>query len=178
MNWTAYPGYTASGIEWLGEIPDHWSIDRLKWSVESSQNGIWGNEPDGGPDDICCVRVADFDRPRLRIQDGDVTYRKVSEAERHGRLLEEGDLILEKSGGGEKSPVGFVVLYDRTAPAVTSNFVAKVTLRSGMEPRFWTYLHAWLYSSRLTQPSIKQTSGNSKPRSAELFRRTGVLSSV
>ena len=22
MNWTAYPGYTASGIEWLGEIPD------------------------------------------------------------------------------------------------------------------------------------------------------------
>ncbi|WP_287041808.1 restriction endonuclease subunit S [Mycobacterium sp.] len=103
--------------------------------------------------------MADFDRPRLTIQDDDVTYRKVSESERRGRLLRKGDLILEKSGGGEKNPVGFVVLYDRTAPAVTSNFVAKVTLRSGMEPRFWTYLHSWLYTSRLTQPSIKQTSG-------------------
>lgn len=28
-----------------------------------------------------------------------------------------------------------------------------------MEPRFWTYLHHCLYGSRLTQPSIKQTSG-------------------
>lgn len=159
MNWPAYAEYKNSDIEWLKDVPSHWSVDRLKWSVESSQNGVWGNETDGGPDDIRCVRVADFDRPRLRIQDRDITFRKVSESERNGRLLSQGDLILEKSGGGEKNPVGFVVLYDRSAPAVTSNFVARVTLRVGMEPRFWTYLHHWLYASRLTLPSIKQTSG-------------------
>ncbi|MGR6524126.1 restriction endonuclease subunit S [Rhodococcus erythropolis] len=159
MNWLAYPEYKESDIEWLGGVPQHWSVDRLKWSVESSQNGIWGSDPDGGPDDIRCVRVADFDRPKFTIQDRDVTYRKVIESERSGRLLSDGDLILEKSGGGEKNPVGFVVLYNRDEPAVTSNFVARVTLRTGMEPRFWTYLHHWLYASRLTQPSIKQTSG-------------------
>ncbi|WP_156766688.1 restriction endonuclease subunit S [Mycobacterium sp. E2327] len=103
--------------------------------------------------------MADFDRPKRRIQDDDVTYRRVTAQERRGRLLTKGDLILEKSGGGEKSPVGFVVLYDRTDPAVTSNFLARVSLRPGMEPRFWTYLHSCLYKSRLTQPSIKQTSG-------------------
>lgn len=159
MNWSPYVEYKTSGAEWLGDVPSHWQVHRLKWSVKSSQNGIWGDEPDGGPDDIRCVRVADFDRPKLRIQDRDVTYRKVRPQERRGRLLTNGDLILEKSGGGEKNPVGFVVLYDRDDPAVTSNFLARISLHPTMEPRYWTYLHSSLYKSRLTQPSIKQTSG-------------------
>jgi type I restriction enzyme S subunit len=159
MKWSVYPDYKESGVEWLGDVPRHWRVDRLKWSVKSSQNGVWGEEADGGADDIRCVRVADFDRPKLRIQDRDVTYRKVTPQEQRGRLLTQGDLILEKSGGGEKSPVGFVVLYDRDDPAVTSNFLARVSLQPTMEPRFWTYLHSSLYRSRLTQPSIKQTSG-------------------
>jgi type I restriction enzyme S subunit len=66
---------------------------------------------------------------------------------------------LEKSGGGEKSPVGFVVMYDRDEPAVTSNFVARVVLRPGMEPRFWTYVHGANYGRRLTARSIKQSTG-------------------
>lgn len=159
MSWSEYAEYKDSNIQWLGKIPSHWAVDRIKWSVHSSQNGIWGNEADGGPDDIRCVRVADFNRPKFSIHDNDVTFRSVSRAERRGRILRRGDLILEKSGGGEKNPVGFVVHYDREEEAVTSNFVAKVSLARGMEPRFWTYLHHWLYSSRLTQPSIKQTSG-------------------
>lgn len=159
MTWPAYPRYKRSGIEWLGDVPSEWAVDRLKQSVLRGQNGVWGDEPDGGPDDIRCVRVADFDRPHLRIQDRDITYRKVSSSDRRGRVLEPGNLILEKSGGGEKNPVGFVVLYDKGEPAVCSNFVAKVTLRPGMNPRYWTYVHHSLYHSRLTQPSIKQTSG-------------------
>lgn len=159
MNWPAYDQIQDSGIKWLGQVPTHWIVDRLKRSVAFSQNGIWGAEPDGGIDDIRCVRVADFDRPRLRIHDKDITYRKVTDSERKGRILNTNDLILEKSGGGENNPVGFVVLYDRAEPAVTSNFVARVALQPGLDPRFWTYLHNWLYASRLTQPSIKQTSG-------------------
>ncbi|OBF98892.1 restriction endonuclease subunit S [Mycolicibacter sinensis] len=159
MNWPAYPRYKSSGVEWLGDVPGAWAVDRLKQSVSWSQNGVWGDEPDGGPDDIRCVRVADFDRAHLRVQDRDITYRKVGGSDRRGRVLEPGSLILEKSGGGEKSPVGFVVLYDKRDPAVCSNFVAKVTLRRGMEPRYWVYVHHSLYQSRLTQRSIKQTSG-------------------
>lgn len=159
MSRSTYAVYKDSNIQWLGKIPSHWTVDRLKWSVQSSQNGIWGAEADGGSDDIRCVRVADFDRLKFAVHDREVTYRSVSRAERRGRILRRGDLILEKSGGGEKNPVGFVVHYDREEEAITSNFVAKVSLARGMEPRFWTYLHHWLYSSRLTQPSIKQTSG-------------------
>ena len=26
-----YPGYKDSGVEWLGEVPNHWEVRRLKW---------------------------------------------------------------------------------------------------------------------------------------------------
>ena len=34
-----YPEYKDSGVEWIGKIPEHWRIDRLKWAC----NFIYGN---------------------------------------------------------------------------------------------------------------------------------------
>jgi len=148
-----------SGVEWLGDVPLSWQVDRIKLSVQFAKNGVWGEEPDGGTDDIWCVRVADFDRPKLAASDEHRTMRSVPGSDRVHRVLERGDLLLEKSGGGEKSPVGFVALFDFAEPAVCSNFVARVKLRRGMVPKFWVYLHAATYAVRLTQRSVKQTSG-------------------
>ncbi len=83
----------------------------------------------------------------------------MSASERRGRVLQAGDLLLEKSGGGEKSPVGFVVLYDRAEPAVCSNFVARVVLKEGMDPRYWTYVHGANYALRVTSRSVRQSTG-------------------
>lgn len=38
MDYPAYPVYRESGIEWLGKIPDHWEVRRLKFVAEI-QNG-------------------------------------------------------------------------------------------------------------------------------------------
>src|SRR5699024_7040466 len=142
----SYPEYKDSGVEWLGHAPLHWRIIRLKNSILEAKNGVWGLEADGSELDLRCVRVADFDRPHLSTHERNSTLRKVPFNERKGRILEKGDLLLEKSGGGEKSPVGFVVLYDRDEPAVCSNFIARLVLHPGMDSRFWTYLHSMLYS--------------------------------
>ncbi|WP_409715894.1 hypothetical protein [Microbacterium sp.] len=149
----------ASGVAWLGEVPERWAVQRLASTVERAQNGIWGSDPEGGEEDLRCVRVADFDRQKQRIHDDSHTLRKLTASERAGRVLRNGDLLLEKSGGGEKSPVGFVVLYDRDEPAVCSNFVARVQLRNEMDPRFWTYVHGAMYRQRITERSIKQSTG-------------------
>jgi type I restriction enzyme S subunit len=154
-----YASVRESGVEWLGLIPDHWEVHRIKASVKSCRNGIWGDEPDGGGDDIICVRVADFDRNRSIVSISEPTFRKVIEKEYVGRQLTRGDLLLEKSGGGEKQPVGAVVMYDHSEVAVCSNFVARVQLKNGMDPRYWTYVHNAAYSVRLTLGSINQTSG-------------------
>ena len=159
MSFPRYPEYKDSGVEWLGEVPSHWAVERLKLSVDSCKNGIWGEEPANDDNDLPCVRVADFDRARLRVVLEDPTLRNVKPNERQGRLLSRGNLILEKSGGGEKQPVGFVVLYDEDRSAVCSNFTAKLELAPGMNPSFWRYVHAAAYSIRLNVPSIKQTSG-------------------
>lgn len=159
MSLQPYPDYKDSGVAWLGDVPKHWQIARLKNSVESARNGVWGTDPDGTNLDLRCVRVADFDRQRLAVHDDNVTLRRISPDEGVGRILEKGDLLLEKSGGGEKSPVGFVVIYDRDAPAVCSNFVARIVVRRGFDSRFWNYVHSSNYSRRLTQRSIKQATG-------------------
>jgi len=159
MSFPAYPEYKDSGVEWLGEVPVHWATERLKLSTVSCQNGIWGNDPQGDENDVICIRVADFDRTHMRVKLDDPTYRNVTPSEFKSREVTLGNLLLEKSGGGEKQPVGFVALYDDEAPAICANFIARIQLAPGMNPSFWRYVHAAGYAIGLNIPSIKQTAG-------------------
>ena len=66
--------------------------------------------------DLCTV--ADFDRERFLVIGEPPTLRDVDNAQRKGRLLRKGDLLIEKSGGGEKQLVGCVVFFDHEFAAV------------------------------------------------------------
>lgn len=153
-----YAEYKPSGVAWLGDVPLHWDRKRLRDCVEGCSNGIWGEDPDGNDDDLPVIRVADFDR-RRRVVDSYETVRKIDHAQRVGRTLEQGDLLIEKSGGGEQQPVGMVIQYLRPDAAVCSNFVARMPPRNGVISRFLVYLHAYLYASKVTGISVKQTTG-------------------
>ena len=149
-----------SGVDWLGEIPEHWQVKRLKYSVESSQVGVWGADPTGDDDDVLCVRVADFDRAKLRVSDQITTVRSVSASDRKARLLQPGDLLLEKSGGTAINPVGFVAIFEGVGPsAVSSNFITRLRPAKGQDSRYWLYAHAASYANRLTSRSVNQTTG-------------------
>ena len=154
----AYPEYKDTGIPWLGVAPSDWSIHALKRSVHGCVNGVWGDEPNGASD-ITVLRVADFDRDKLEISDEKLTTRSIPVKDRKNRQLARGDLLIEKSGGGEKTLVGCVVKFDKDYPAVTSNFVAKMTPKAGFDSGFLTYAFAHLYAGRVNYPSIKQTTG-------------------
>lgn len=144
----AYPEYKDSGVEWLGRVPAHWKAQRFKLSTISCRNGLWGDDPDG-KNDIECVRVADFDRQTLRVKSQIPTLRAITKREREGRVLHRGNLVIEKSGGGENQPVGQVVIYDREQESVCSNFLAKIELAEGMDSQFWNYQHHAAYSARI-----------------------------
>lgn len=154
----AYAEYKDSGVEWLGEIPSHWDLYSLKRSVDKCTNGFWGGEPDGR-NDLCVLRVADFNRDNFTINEDKLTLRSVLPKEAESRLLKKGDLLIEKSGGGEKTLVGCVVQFDKDFPAITSNFVAKMTPNVITDSKYLTYAFAHLYSGRVNFPSIKQTTG-------------------
>ena len=166
-----YPAYKSSGVEWLGEVPEHWEVRRLRDSTIDCVNGVWGSDPNG-IDDVPCVRVADFDRFGLRVRKPIPTMRAVAPNERQRRMLRSGDLLLEKSGGGEQQPVGVVMLFNHDVPAVCSNFVARISVREKFDAIFLTFLHSTLYSIRLNTRSIKQTTGIQNLDSAAYLRES------
>lgn len=153
-----YPAYKDSGVEWIGRVPEHWEVKRFKFAISTCRNGIWGDDPTGHGD-TPCVRVADFDRSALRVNQEIPTLRAIPERDRASRLLRPGNLLLEKSGGGDSQPVGQVVLYDQAVEAVCSNFIARMELVHRADPSFWCYQFAGAYACGLNLRSVKQTSG-------------------
>jgi len=154
------------------EAPAHWRTLPLRRTVTTCSNGIWGGDARGGADDIVCVRVGDFDRVRLRVDLSNPTVRSVPQVHRRGRMLAHNDLLLEKSGGGENQPVGAVVLYDAHAPAVSSNFIARMQVAPGFDPRYLCYLHAALFYLGVNRRSIHQTTGIQNLDSAAYLSET------
>ncbi len=141
------------------DAPAHWRTVPLKRTVIACTTGTWGDEPNGGPHDLICIRVADFDRQRLRVDLHNPTVRSVPPSFRRGRMLQNGDLLLEKSGGGDDHPVGTVVLFEGNAPAISSNFIARMPVAPGFDARYLCYLHAALYALGINRRSIHQTTG-------------------
>jgi len=159
LKYNTYDTYRDSGVSNLGQTPLHWKVMQLKRTINGCVNGIWGAEPKTNSEDTIVLRVADFDRPKLSLKDDGFTYRNISDGEKLSRKLKSGDLLLEKSGGGERTLVGQVVLFDKAFEAVTSNFVAKMTPISGFNSGFLNYVFSRFYNENINYCSIKQNTG-------------------
>jgi len=52
MSFPRYPKYKASGVEWLGEVPEHWCVEPFKRQIDRNDGGVWGDDPYGDEDEI------------------------------------------------------------------------------------------------------------------------------
>ncbi len=132
---------------------------RLKFAFEPILGGVWGRDPQSDANDIVCVRAADFDDDLGLVTTDKLTLRNISRSEQNGRLLRRGDLLLEKSGGGEQTPVGRAVRFDHNFVAVCSNFIGLLRPKSTHDPRYLAYLMRRLYQGGASIPHTKQTTG-------------------
>jgi len=155
----SYPNLKETGIDWLGKLPAHWNIRRVKSVISNTVNGAWGEEPKGDENDLVCVRVADFDYDKLGISRKNLTTRNIEPSLQTTRLLDENDLLIEKSGGGDIWSVGRVVSNDLREKSVSSNFIARLVPSREIDSRFLCYVFAAMYAVRLNDRSIKQTTG-------------------
>ena len=149
-----------SGIESVGDVPNNWTRHRIKFDLIRSCPGVWGAEEQGNKDDIACFRIADFDYVKGILDNDEPTIRNISKQERDGRVLQRGDLLIEKSGGGDVYPVGRVVRYNYDIEAVCSNFIHSITVdTSKLDSDFLYYYFAHLYSNRVNLLFFNQTTG-------------------
>ena len=153
-----YREYKASDVDWMDSIPEHWNTRRLRNSLLSHTSGVWGADADG-INDLPCTRVADFNRAHWSIRADNPTTRAITPLERQGKIVRAGNLLLEKSGGGEKQPVGIVVLYDHELEATCSNFIEMLVVKVDYDPRYLKFAHSTLYALGVNKRSIKQTTG-------------------
>src|SRR3990167_2201082 len=124
------------------------------------QNGLWtGKKPPFVTASV--VRNTNFKNNDGTLNLGDVAEIEVEEKQLKNRLLEEGDLILERSGGGPTQPVGRVVYFDAGWKFRFCYFTTRIRVRNSKEldsVYLWRYLNL-LYLSGVTEKMQKQTTG-------------------
>ncbi len=95
MKWRPYPKYKPSGIEWLGDVPEHWEVKRLKWVAMycvSNVNKV--ADEDEIPVRLCNytdVYYNDYIRPDMGLMETTATQQEIN---RFG--LHEGDVLITK----------------------------------------------------------------------------------
>lgn len=149
-----------SGIEWIGEIPEDWSITRIKSCIAKRDSGAWGEEANNSEGDCICLRIADFDYNKFRFSDSDdLTIRHYPLNVIEKLKLEKNDILIEKSGGGEKTPVGRTVLFDKIYTALYANFMDRLRCSNIVKPSYMQYVFVAFYKNEYTRNYIKQTTG-------------------
>jgi len=107
----------------MTDLPVGWGRRPLSEVLEESIGGIWGSEPGSAEVDVSVLRVTEM-KADGRLEPSTAARRSVSAKQVASRELRVGDIILEKSGGGPKSPVGRVGIIDSTtAGYLFSNFM-------------------------------------------------------
>ena len=149
-----------SGVEWIGEIPDDWEVSRVKNFLSERTGGAWGDEKKNNANDIICLRIADFDYSRFKFNNStELTIRNYNTDIIEKLLLKKDDILVEKSGGGDKTPVGRAVIFEKTYKALFANFMDRLRVRNNISALFFLYVWTTYYDNKYMLPYVKQTTG-------------------
>ena len=90
MTFPAYPANKESGVEWLGEVPEHWSITPLKFSASCNDTVL----PDSTDDDYEIEYVEISDVNEISGITGCTSYKFSDAPSRARRMLQDGDVLI------------------------------------------------------------------------------------
>ncbi len=134
MKWRTYPAYRDSGVEWLGEIPEHWETKHLKYTFlilngstpKSNEQDYWdGDIPWATPDDLGSLNNDTLNTThRMITQEG---YDSCGTS-----LAPAGSLILST-----RAPIGHLALAGTSL--CTNQGCRSLVFRADAEKRFYYY---------------------------------------
>ena len=134
-----YAEYKESGLPWLGHVPSHWEVRRLKSSVIRNDAGVWGSVfRDQGT--IVLRSTEQMIDGRWRVQNP--ARLMLTGSQQKAAKLEVGDLVVTKSSGSSLH-IGKTSLVTQEIAALGccfSNFMQRLRLSSDVCPRFASLL--------------------------------------
>ena len=123
-------------------------------------NGLWKGEKPPFVN-VGVIRNTNFTKEGT-LDDSNIAYLDVEVKKLATRRLQFGDIILEKSGGGPKQPVGRVALFDKEEGEFSfSNFTAalRVVDPKALDFRFLHKLLYWTHLSGVTEGMQSHSTG-------------------
>ena len=127
MIYNEYSNNIAERIGHYTQLPDGWTITTLKDLCENI-NGLWKGKKEPFVN-VGVIRNANFTKD-FKLDYSNIEYIDVEQRTFAKRHLENGDLIVEKSGGSDNNPVGRTILYEGKSGVFSfSNFTMVLRIR-------------------------------------------------
>ena len=156
----------ASGIDWLGDVPEHWEPCRLK-NAATVHTGITLGKDYGATTTrpYRYLRVANVQVGRVDLSH--VKEVHVPEHEARGSMLEPGDVLMTEGGDIDKLGRG-CVWNGEIENCIHQNHIFAVRCRSTMLPRFLVALMGSSHGRAYFQLTAKQTTNLASTNSSTL----------
>jgi type I restriction enzyme S subunit len=90
-----YPKYKPSNIDWIGDIPEHWDVKRLKYVADANPSNIDKKSKENEQDVFLCNYV-DVYKNEFITSDLDFMKATASDAQIEKFMLKKGDVIATK----------------------------------------------------------------------------------
>ena len=134
----SYPAYHTSGIELVGDVPEHWVCLPLKRIARIDNSGDYGAEPESGECILPVATTAQIDRDG-HFSVGDMPLRSFTYKDAIRYRCHPGDILVVKSSGSIFNVItGKAGIVNANIPAfVFSNFLLRVVADSRVvDPRY------------------------------------------
>ena len=111
-------------------------------------NGLWKGK-ESPYIKVGVIRNTNFTKEG-KLDDTNIAYLDVEKKQFENRKLLYGDIILEKSGGGPKQPVGRVIIFNKREEDFSfSNFTSAIRIKNKKVLDF-NFLHKFLFLSYIS----------------------------
>ncbi len=115
-----------SGVEWLGEVPEHWEVTKLKYYA-TIQGGYAFNSDSFSTEGVQLLRIGNVYQNQLALDRQPVFVSPTFVTELSNFVVSKGDILMSLTGTLGKRDYGYAVHVEQDGPFLLNQRVAKVS---------------------------------------------------
>ncbi|MEL7745995.1 restriction endonuclease subunit S [Enterobacter cloacae] len=121
-----------SGIEWIGQVPKHWEVKKIK---HICSNFMYGTSQDCNQSDVGypVLRIPNIKSTNVDFED--LKYANISDVDALTYLLSRGDILVIRTNGNPNL-VGQSALFDSNGQYLFASYLIKLTPKRGVDTSF------------------------------------------